>query len=144
MNIRLVRFCYAPSATMGRLYLPDGRRYVYTIERPWLNNKVSESCIPEGYYRCERHNGTKYKNTWQVKVPGRTAICFHAGNTAKDVTGCIAPGMGLGAGLSVYKSGLAMATLKMELPEQFNLEVRAYRAEFGNPADSSFSTGGSF
>jgi|TARA_R110000744_G_scaffold27017_1_gene66198 hypothetical protein len=44
-----------------------------------------------------RHDSPKFgENVWMLEdVPGRSYILIHAGNTAKDVTGCIALGEGL-------------------------------------------------
>jgi hypothetical protein len=54
MELELVR-TYFPGGTHGELYY-KGRRICYTIELPWLLNKRSVSCIPEGRYAV----GTRY------------------------------------------------------------------------------------
>jgi hypothetical protein len=115
--LQLVRFAYAPEYTSGRLFLPDGRIF-YTIERPWIHADTpgglpSSSCVPEGLYRLERHNSPEHPGSWALvneelgvyhlpsEVPaagGRSVILIHPGNTAKDVEGCIAVGMGWAPG----------------------------------------------
>lgn len=91
--------------TPGRLRLPGGFN-CYTMERPWLGNKVSESCIPPGVYPLRYRNsevvrrttGGRYSKGWEVAdVPGRTFIMFHPGNTIDDTEGCILPGYALSA-----------------------------------------------
>jgi hypothetical protein len=97
----LERFSYAPDGTFGLLFFPSGESF-YTAERPWLGNKKSESCIPEGVYAlCKRHSpivqrtsGGKYIEGWEVTdVPNRDYIMIHPGNfPLKDLEGCIAVG----------------------------------------------------
>ena len=95
MKIRLERFAYLPNGTLGRLFLPDGT-VLYTVERPWLDNKVGESCIPEGEYFCEPFDGNKFKGVFQITdVPNRSYILFHAANYPSQLQGCVAPGLTL-------------------------------------------------
>lgn len=80
----------------------DGRPISYTIERPWVNNKVGESCIPCGMYTL-RHCATsktmpkEYKGeTYEVEnVQGRSLIKLHVANKPLELEGCIAPNMGV-------------------------------------------------
>lgn len=94
--VTLERFAYTPFGTFGRLAV-DGFQ-CYTVERPWLNNKVGQSCIPEGEYELSpgRFNRGGYRAYQLMDVPGRSLIKIHIGNTMDDVIGCIAPGMSLG------------------------------------------------
>lgn len=75
--------------------LVAGKKY-YTIERVWNDNKVNESCIPQGSYDLIPHGwngGFKFEKVWRfVEVKGRTAILIHAGNTVEDTTGCVLVG----------------------------------------------------
>jgi hypothetical protein len=92
MRLRLERYAYTPSGTLGRLFAGDNT--LYTIERPWLSNKAFESCIPQGYYRCERYSSARFPDTWQIAgVPERSLILFHVANYADDVEGCVGLGM---------------------------------------------------
>ena len=62
------------------------------MERPWLKNKRSVSCIPAGVYNITPVNSPKFGLTYQVEnVIGRTHILFHKGNTIDDSLGCIMP-----------------------------------------------------
>ena len=88
----LERFAYLDDGVCGRLLF--GGQEVYTVERPWLCNKVGESCIPEGDYALRPYSSARFTNVWEVcDVPGRTYILIHAANLPTEVEGCIAPGM---------------------------------------------------
>lgn len=132
MILRLERFCYAPYSTLGRFYLPSGE-FVFTVERPWRFNVIRESCIPEGTFDCVPYSSEKYPDTWEILVPGRTKILFHAANRASELMGCIAPGMTLSdTEFKVISSRTAMGKLKEDLPERFQLAVYQYRADYEN------------
>lgn len=94
--VTLERFAYTPFGAFSRLAVDSFQ--CYTVERPWLNNKVGQSCIPEGEYELKpgRFNHGGYLAYELKGVPGRSLIKIHVGNTMDDVIGCIAPGMGLG------------------------------------------------
>ena len=95
LTINLVRFAYGPSATLGRLkYNINGEdTCLFTVERPWLDNRPNVSCIPEGFYKCLRYSSDRFPDTFQVmNVIDRTYILFHVGNQSTDVQGCIAIG----------------------------------------------------
>lgn len=97
---------------LTRTYFPDGTNGVIrvngivvcrTIELPWRQNTVGNSCIPEGEYFLEKRYSRRFK--WHIAitgVPNRTFILFHPANNAKaELRGCIAPvtqlsGPGLG------------------------------------------------
>jgi len=90
--IRLTRFYHGTDRTIGR-WEYNGNAW-WTVERPWLANKPSESCIPEGDYRLERYDSPSFgPRTWMVTpVDGRTHIAIHAANYARELEGCIALG----------------------------------------------------
>ncbi len=91
----LERYCYSPNESMGRLSIRGSGSMgeIFTVEKPWKMNLPNESCIPEGFYRCHRVNSPRFGNTFEVDVPGRTHILFHAANKASELKGCIAPGL---------------------------------------------------
>jgi hypothetical protein len=72
-------------------------RIFHVLERPWLNNKPNESCIPAGDYNAiflPRSASGKYKNIYQLQaVPGRTGILIHQGNLVDHSRGCLIIGM---------------------------------------------------
>ena len=89
--------------TIGTFYHRKNGGFVricYSIEREWLNNAVSISCIPEGTYKLQRRTNGKYFRAYSKrwghefvlqleKVPNRTAILIHAGRGKVDSRGCI-------------------------------------------------------
>jgi hypothetical protein len=90
--------------TFGRLTLGD--HAWFTVERQWVGNKPSVSCIPAGTYPLVR--GTFYSGdgvggkpdypAYELQnVPGRALIKIHRANLAYQVKGCIAVGKELGA-----------------------------------------------
>lgn len=69
-------------------------QFGYNIERPFLNNRINVSCIPEGIYNFQkvvRPNGDEAIEI--MNVPGRTHILVHVGNFMKDTHGCILPNL---------------------------------------------------
>jgi hypothetical protein len=91
MELVLYR-AYAPEGTNGELFYL-GELLCYTIERPWRNNEVQRSCIPEGRYRLKRRYSERYGYHLQVHdVPGRSLILLHPANEAlRELKGCLAP-----------------------------------------------------
>ena len=91
-NFRLIRISYLDQMTFGVL-LAGKVPFCLTLERPWLENKRSISCIPEGHYLCKRVNSPKFGDTFEVtNVPERSHILFHKGNLSQDTHGCILVG----------------------------------------------------
>jgi hypothetical protein len=110
----ITRFAYLESCTLGWLLIGDLR--LATLERPWLPNPKGQggmpqvSCIPDGLYDVRPHHSEKFPETFAIVNPkrgvylqpgdipagqqwGRSAILIHAGNSVRDVIGCIAIGM---------------------------------------------------
>lgn len=75
-----------------------------TVERPWLNNANSISCIPTGTYQVKWTFSPKFmKYTYQVmNVPNRSGIRIHSANFYSQLQGCIALGDAL---VDVNKDG---------------------------------------
>lgn len=102
-EVILERFAHTPHGVFGRLIVGDVS--VFTVERPWLNNKQKESCIPEGTYPLrlrfspvvQRSSQGAFNDGWEIgEVPNRTFIMIHPGNNMYDVIGCVAVGLDLG------------------------------------------------
>lgn len=95
-KVLLERFAYTPFGVFGKLIIPEFE--CFTVEKPWLDNKRRESCIPEGVYKLKlgMYNRGGYPAYEVLGVPGRSLIKIHIGNTMDDVLGCIAPGKSLG------------------------------------------------
>ena len=102
--VTLQRFSYGPWNVFNRIVYGDFR--AFTVERPWLNNKARESCIPDGKYQMKWYNSPKFGQTWALigdtvslfpeAGKARAAILFHKANTMDDLLGCIGLGSTLG------------------------------------------------
>lgn len=123
--LTLYRDAYTDMGTFGRLYLPSGLM-IYTVERPWLGNKQSVSCIPQGIYELrkrlsgvvKRASGGVFSQGWEVTgVPDRTYIMFHPANTMDDLEGCIGVGDGLGYVAGRWAVVNSRATFKVFMSE---------------------------
>jgi len=135
-NFTLIRQEYDKEGTPGKLINSDGVNLGAALEKPWLNNKPGQSCIPEGDYICE-HDETGTFRYWKVEdVPYRSNIEIHPANCIDDLEGCIA----LGAKIKSYQkhpktgkvykywldqSKLTIDRLKNEsiLPSKFRLKI---------------------
>ena len=65
-----------------------------SLERGWVNNQNSISCIPEGIYDLELEYSPKFKQElWEIKgVQNRSECKFHVANYWWQLNGCIALG----------------------------------------------------
>lgn len=129
----LERYGYLPNATLGRITV-NGHTF-YTIERPWESNRRNLSCIPEGYYDCMRSESPRFGETFEILVPGRSHILFHAANYSHELEGCIA--LGLSAAqkeIAVYQSKVATSRFIEQFNglHSFNLHICQYRPEFSD------------
>lgn len=82
---------YLEDRTIGKLVFPDGTM-VCTLERPWLDNQVSVSCIPEGTYIVDRDTTGRHQWYKLREVEGRTFIEVHIANKVQELEGCIGLG----------------------------------------------------
>lgn len=103
MNLLLHR-TYFKEGTNGALFY-QGKFLGFVIELPWLENKRSVSCIPEGVYTLKPRFSEKFKHHLQLEnVSRRSLILLHPANEAKkELKGCIAPVYkltGIGKGLT--------------------------------------------
>lgn len=146
MNAILTRYPSTVQGTPGEIVAVNalGRELrLQSIELPWLDNRVSVSCIPTGTYRCEWRQSPSQGWCYHVlDVPGRSHILIHKGNWAgdrakgwhSDVQGCILPGMSTAYGTPkgfrkaqrmVCRSAVACANLRNHMGmEPFTLEIR--------------------
>ena len=74
--------------TNGIVTLPDGTKYP-SLERPWLNNQTSISCIPAGHYKFKRDTHGRFQWFEVLDVEGRTNIEMHLGTKPRHSEGCI-------------------------------------------------------
>jgi len=95
-HLRLVRVTEYNGATLGVLTIDESPEMM-TLEDPWHLNERNISCIPEGRYTIVPHKSPKFGSTYLVEnVTERSHILIHAGNTAKDTSGCILVGLQFG------------------------------------------------
>ena len=112
-SLTLKRDLYTETCTLGSIESPDGD-YWYTIEQPWNDNKPFHSCVPTGTYIVRKYKSPRFGNTYvlenkslnvyadreEAELAGpdnRYACLIHSANRAKELQGCIAPGMVRGA-----------------------------------------------
>ena len=93
MIITLHRFAHLQQGELGWLEIPNGPM-LYTLERPWVDNKPFISCLPYGDYPLECDKKGRIRD-----VPGlrntepRWQINIHKANYVHELHGCIAVGM---------------------------------------------------
>ncbi len=128
----LIRQKYSAGYTLGTLVYGINKCMV-VLERPWLNNQRSISCIPEGTYDCAylaKSASGKYTSVYHIQdVKDRSGILIHAGNFVSHTTGCLLPGLRKGTlqgNLAVLSSKRALAKLLTEFDKQdFTLTIRS-------------------
>lgn len=92
MILTIKRIATGSNGTFG-VFIYNDIPFALTLEREWLDNQRSISCIPVGKYICKLVNSPKFGNTFEItNVPGRSAILFHKGNLDDDSHGCILVG----------------------------------------------------
>lgn len=91
--VRLVRLEQSEQGALGVLMI-DSQIFCFTLE-PDVNEQ-GKLYIPMGVYQCKRFHGTKWPNTFEIVVPGHTAVLFHSGNTEADTLGCVLLGSSVG------------------------------------------------
>lgn len=138
MNLVLSRF-KQDIVTFGKLEGLSQQPDIYSIERPWLDNKRGISCIPVGIYNFVSFLSPKHGWVWKsVCVPDRDDIETHVANYASegvrkdgtpfhpDVDGCIGFGLGIEEDVPmITKSKDAIDYLRKTIGRNgFTLEVK--------------------
>ncbi len=129
-DLVIERFAYTDMGVFGRMFV-EGQQ-LFTVERPWLRNERSVSCIPEGQYRCipRFYNRGGYDAIEITDVPDRTHILFHRGNRMHDVAGCIAVTSNLGCIDGVWAGLRSRRAFQILMDafgaERFVLEIRRH------------------
>lgn len=133
----------SPDCTLGKLIVPDANLTLFTMERPWIPSTNPEdkggvkfkSCVPVGEYRLERHDTTRKPRTWALvnhhldvvhqenddndPDEDRATCLIHVANFARQLEGCIAPGLTIqktGPDYWVTSSVRAMNNLRGAVP----------------------------
>ena len=99
-----LRRSYLDNCTIGKIY-HNGNFICYTVERSWLNNAKSISCVPAGEYKLESYSSAKYQNCFALSCASlsvgflvthqRTHILIHPANYHSELEGGIGPGLDL-------------------------------------------------
>lgn len=89
---RIIRIENSEQGLVGVLVI-DGRVECFTLQPDPLDKHFS---IPPGCYHCRRFHGTKYPDTFEIVVPGHTALLFHILNDEDESEGCIGLGEAVG------------------------------------------------
>lgn len=74
--------------TVGKIVL-ENCNVITSLELPWNDNKVGQSCIPTGEYLVKRDRTGKHQWFRIVNVPNRTFIEIHEGHKPNHSQGCI-------------------------------------------------------
>ncbi len=86
--VELVRLEKSTQGFIGILRF-DGVVFCLTLES-------DTTFIKQGCFHCQRFHGVKWTNTFEIEVPGHTAVLFHAGNVEADTKGCVLLGSSVG------------------------------------------------
>ena len=127
ISVSLIRF-EQKEYTLGIVILPD--QTFFSLEPPWKDNEINESCIPVGTYQCALRKSPKYGHTyWLIDTAPRSYILIHPGNIVKNTHGCILLGKSIGwitGQRAVLNSRSAVRAFEKALDfKNFNLEIMA-------------------
>jgi hypothetical protein len=93
MNAKLIRVEMSNQGAIGVL-LFDKVIFCFCLE-PDID-EIGKLYISSGNYQCVRFHGSKWPNTFEILVPGHSAILFHSGNIEADTLGCLLLGSSVG------------------------------------------------
>jgi hypothetical protein len=85
-ELKIVRLEETDEGAVGVLLI-DGLVHSFTLEPDSGDKKKSQ--IPLGSYHVRRFHGNKWKDTFEIVVPGHTAVLFHSGNTEEHTQMCV-------------------------------------------------------
>lgn len=124
--VSIVRIESAGEGTFGVVAV-SGRAFCVSLEPQALNNRPFVSCIPAGRYQCRKTLSPRHGWTFKLdRVPGRSDILFHRGNTLADTEGCILLGRrfgSLGGCRGILASGDVMDEFMIMMGDVSEFEV---------------------
>ncbi len=106
----LIRLEKSNQGLIGVLRM-DGVVFCMTLE-------PDTTFLKQGSYHCKRFHGEKWENTFEIEVPGHTAVLFHSLNTEAGTKGCI--GLASTAG---YLNGVRAIGVPVQSGDKFNSKV---------------------
>lgn len=122
---------YLTDRTLGSIYR-NGETIAKTLELPWVQNRRGISCVPESIYRVLRQPPKESRPYWYFRlpnVPNRTGILIHRGTEPTHSKGCILVASRFRnintSQPSLEESGKKLQWMIDNLPEEFELEIRA-------------------
>ena len=83
--LRIIRMENTQDGSVGVLLI-NGLVHCWTLQPDPTDSHFH---IPAGYYTYRRWHSKKHPNTFEILVPGHTALLFHSGNSESDTEGCI-------------------------------------------------------
>ncbi len=126
MDLQLVRYCYGPNQVNGLLKFGQNFELgVWTVEKPWRDNQIFVSCVPDGSYPLVAFDSPDHPDCWVLTpVPNRNGILIHVGNTVDDVSGCIAIGLDHhGSGVISSRKALKMLNYTLNRNAQHTITI---------------------
>jgi len=106
MKVFLIRDDSYIDGVYGKLWIDE--KYFCETLSPDKDDK-ERFFIPPGEYVCKRFHGEHWKNTFEIIVPGHTALLFHILNWEDQSKGCI----GLGCKRVIMKDKRALTGSKL-------------------------------
>ena len=98
----------------------------YTVEKQWLDNQPSVSCIPTGLYNAEWNDSPRFGPSMIIyggtvskyPTPGyqRSSILIHPANWSDQLEGCI----GLGDGFAIMDDRAAVTNSRKTVTDFLN------------------------
>jgi hypothetical protein len=129
--IKIIRLEQTLQGALGSMVL-GGSLFCTTLEPDSGDPKKHQ--IPAGKYKCKPFHGTKWPDTYEIIVPGHTAVLFHAGNTEADSEMCVILGQypgKLNMGGAIHRATLnSGATFKQFMDIMKMEQVNEFEAEF--------------
>lgn len=132
VSLQLTRHRQTAVATFGTLVVFNEQHQIIlicrTLEKPWLNNIKSLSCVPNGKYYATKEIHPKFGPTVRIhKVIDRTGILIHRGNFYWNTSGCVLVGthlvdLNFDKEQDVANSRAAMQDLYDSLSNTFTIE----------------------
>lgn len=136
---------YLDDRTLGSIFSPQGGIICKTLELPWLDNKRSVSCIPEGKYKVTKEKpipkddpstevdesgGRIFRPYWHFRlhnVPKRSGILIHRGTEITHSQGCILVASRFknvqSETPSLEESGVKLQWMTDNMPDEFYLLI---------------------
>ena len=108
--VELLRLEKSSQGLIGILRI-DGVVFCFTLEK-------DDTFLKQGCYHCKRFSGTKWPDTFEIVVPGHTAVLFHSLNVETETQGCVGIASTVG-----YLNGVRAIGVPVRPGDKFNSKV---------------------